>query len=190
MCAARSEPSSGLERSGLNVGVAYEPLRRLWPYLGREFAGELAGESPWAASQDGRVRIIDRPDQARPVVAELAALIPSAASRVEERLTSIEALLDAVRPQRLHEAALLASTGRFDEAGEALAQFVPVPGGPSRRRIEERHTIEQLRRWIQTRDPSTLAPAPDLPPPADPPDPRLRDRLPVVIRAALRHLKR
>jgi hypothetical protein len=91
------------------------------------------------------------------VIAELAALVPSAASAMTRRFSSIDALAAGVRLDMLKTAALLAALGQFDGAAEALARFVPVPGASRDARISERHTIEQLRAWIQSRDASKLA---------------------------------
>jgi hypothetical protein len=177
---ARSFP---VDLFALDVGVAYEPLRRLWPLLGTDFFGALVSDD--AAQLLGvpraKPQIIDFPEQADPVIEELASLVPPATDLLAKRLMSIDALLIGLRLDPLKNAALLAATGRFDDAAKALSRFVPIPNPFPERRVEEQHTINQLKGWIETRNESSLSPAPMFHPPAIPPTPPLRRRIPVIM---------
>ncbi len=176
----------------LTAGIAYEPLRRLWPVLGTYFAGALvrADAAQLLGAPRAAVQTIDESDDAEPIIAELAALIPPATAALGRRLLSVDALLTGVRLDRLKQAALLAVIGQFDAAAEALTRFVPIPSASPAARIRERHTIEQLEAWIDTRDPSKLAQAPVFEPPVPPSEPPLHRRIPVVTRALWRHYRR
>lgn len=163
----------------LSAGIAYEPLRELWPVLGVSFAGALVSDDAAELLGTPRpaVQTIDRQDEAGPVIVELAALVPFAASKTARRFASIDALLTGVRLELLKKAALLAAIEQFEAAAEALARFVPIPGASPEAHISERHTIEQLEAWIQTRDSSKLAQAPVFEAPAIPPDPPLGQQI-------------
>jgi hypothetical protein len=172
----------------LEVGIAYEPLRCLWPLLGQDFSGALVRED--AAQLLGILRpsleIIDSPAEAGSVIDQLAALVPPAAALVAERFTSIGSLLTRLRLDAVKRSALLAATGQFEAAAMALSTFVPTPGGSPQQLVEQQHTIDQLKAWIETRDRSNLATFPIFRRPPVPWTPPLRWRIPVVMRAIWR----
>jgi hypothetical protein len=146
------------------VGVSYEPLRRLWPLLGRyrvsvfsEDVHETDDPEDWHLEVDTDAQVVS-------AAGELAGLVLEHAVTFAERYASLERLLAEFEDDEMHMTvpALLAAARRFDEAHEALCRFrskrgFPEAGGESRR------FARQLGRWINSRgDPALL---PSQPPP-------------------------
>jgi hypothetical protein len=99
----------------VRVGVAYAPLRRLWPLLDR-FDLEVLDEDVWP--EEERLELATAEDAER-AARRLAALIGERAVAFAERHASLEALTAQAAP--LTRAALLAAAGRFGAARDALA---------------------------------------------------------------------
>ncbi|HTC60809.1 MAG TPA: hypothetical protein VK691_11915 [Solirubrobacteraceae bacterium] len=143
------------------LGVAYEPLRRLWPLLGDNVRIAALTALPESA---GRMEIHTQDDVA-PVAKQLAGLALERAVTFAERYTSVDALLDAHRDDEVEGPsqvvpALLAAAGRFEEARSALARYRPDVDVPEAKR-RERRFVYQLTRWIDSGgDPALLPSAP------------------------------
>ena len=178
--------------SDVRVGVAYEPLRRLWALLGDRFQHSLLGTSTrWPDDADGedepnpdeddhsRARMVCRVASEREVpgaVETLAELILSRAVRYADRYASLEALFGALADDEdpgwvdIRVPALLAAAGRFDEAAAALDRYEP-PEDMHFFSRQERRTAYQLRRWVTSRGDGSLLPK-------EPPPSRFEDRSP------------
>jgi hypothetical protein len=150
-------------------GVAYEPLRRLWPLLEDHVRIAALTASVGDMSERARVCRMEVHAQAEvaPVATQLAGLALEQAVAFAERYTSVDALLEAHRDDESEEVnmvvpALLAASGRFEEARSALARYrrgVDIPEEGRR----DRRFVYQLTRWIDSGgDPALL---PSEPPP-------------------------
>ncbi|MFZ0042910.1 MAG: hypothetical protein WAK93_16505 [Solirubrobacteraceae bacterium] len=169
------------------VGVSYEPLRRLAPLLDM-FGVSVAHEEVWppalapAGGDDDDdhggipgVEVRSALDAER-VADELAPVILDQAPRFANRYLDLQALLAETRvegPVDIRYGALLAAAGRFAEARDALARFVPPRGRSSFPRHELR-AARQLRRWIESGGDRALIPASPPPSPFARPDPTSR----------------
>jgi hypothetical protein len=169
------------------VGVACEPLRRLWVLFGDRFElSLLATSTRWSdavyeededeeedhSGESAIVEVTSERDVAS-AVETLTELITDRAVPYAERYASIGSLLGEFRDDEdpdqvdLRVPALLAAAGRFDEAGAALDRYEPPEeSDPFSRR--ERRTAYQLRRWVAGRGDEALLPA-------DPPPSRFED---------------
>jgi hypothetical protein len=143
------------------LGVAYEPLRRLWPLLGDHMQIAALADLPESACG----MEVHTQDEVAPVAKQLAGLALERAVAFAERYTSVDALLEAHRddedegPNQLVPA-LLAAAGRFEEARNALAHYRPDVDVPEAKR-RERRFVYQLTRWIDSGgDPALLPSAP------------------------------
>jgi hypothetical protein len=165
--------------NNLLIGVAYKPLRRLWPLLGDRFELALLGTSTrWPDSADGENERDDDEDDGLgegallevashrdvPESAEtLAQLIRDRAVPYAEQHASLGALLGVLEDDEdpdwvdIRVPAVLAAAGRFDEAAAALDRYEPPKESDyfSRR---ERRTAYQLRRWVSSRGDESLLP--------------------------------
>jgi hypothetical protein len=152
-------------------GVAYEPLRRLWPLLEDHVRIAALTESVGDMPERARVCGMEVHTQAdvAPVAKQLAVLALERAVAFAERYTSVDALLEAHRDSESEEVnmvvpALLAAAGRFEEARSALARDRREVDTPEESR-RERRFVYQLTRWIDSGgDPALL--------PSEPPPPR------------------
>lgn len=150
-------------------GVAYEPLRRLWPLLEDHVRIAALTENVGELPERARVCRMEVETQAdvAPVANQLAGLALERAVAFAERYTSVDALLEAHRDdesERHNEVvpALLAAAGRFEEARSALARCRCEVNTPEQNR-RERRFVYQLTRWIDSGgDPALL---PSEPPP-------------------------
>jgi hypothetical protein len=136
----------------MQVGVGYEPLRRLSPLLGdsfslahmREDADELAGSlRTWPVT-------VNDSAHAASLGHELATTVSAVALPFAEKYSTVDALLDEQGDDALTTAALLAAAGRFEAAENALAAFEPRDETRRGRQQKER-AVYQLRRWIENR---------------------------------------
>jgi hypothetical protein len=150
--------------TGLEFGITYEPLRRLWPLLGGEFRrGDVLHadvDELVAGSLDWPVEVATASEVAS-VADNLAALVIDHAGTLVERYPDVDALLAAYPGESKMALALLAGAGRFDEASSALAGYRPTDSGLGTH--ADRRFERQLRRWIDSR--GDLALMPDEPPP-------------------------
>lgn len=150
-------------------GVAYEPLRRLWPLLEDHVRIAALTESVGDMPERARVCGIDvhTPADVAPAAKQLAGLALERAVAFAERYTSVDALLEAHRDDEsagvnMIVPALLAAAGRFEEARSALALYRREVDTPEESR-RERRFVYQLTRWIDSGgDPALL---PSKPPP-------------------------
>jgi hypothetical protein len=159
-------------------GVAYEPLRRLAPLLGRGFALHVwhvdAEEDP--AEADDELEDEDEdPDDAEEIrtPAQVTELCEHIVGLVRDHGTdfaaehgSVEALLGEDPDEgdvHLMQVAILAAARRFDEAERLLGAWSPDEHMPSYFEHEERVLARRLRRWIDSRGDPALMPA-DFPP--------------------------
>jgi hypothetical protein len=143
--------------TGVEVGVSYEPLQRLWPLLvERPPSGELATdvEELLASPRELAVKVFRAADVAA-AADDLAAPVLEHAVAYARRYASVDALVaahladedvdaeDEEDPLGVSRAvpALLAAAGRFDEARAALAGYAPE--GPDDHRF-----VRQLTRWL------------------------------------------
>jgi hypothetical protein len=145
------------------LGVAYEPLRRLWPLLG-DYVG-IAALTDLPESAYG-MEVHAQGDVA-PVVKQLARLALERAVAFAERYTSVDALLEAHHEDESEGPnqvvpALLAAAGRFEEARSALARYRPDVDVPEAKR-RKRRFVYQLTRWIDSGGNRELLPS--APPP-------------------------
>jgi hypothetical protein len=176
--------------SDVDVGVAYERLRRLWALLGDRFElSLLATSTRWPdaadAADDEDDEEGDRVDEGALFevasagevpggVETLAGLILDRAVAYAEKYASFEALFGALEDDQdpnwvdIRVPALLAAAGRFDEAAAALGRYEPPEESDffSRR---ERRTAYQLRRWVTSGGDESLLPE-------EPPPSRFEDR--------------
>ena len=149
-------------------GVAYEPLRRLWPLLEAHVRIAALTMSVGEMPEPARVCRMEVHTQAdvAPVASQLAGLAPQAVA-FAERYTSVDALLEAHRDHESEAVsmvvpALLAAAGRFEEARGALARYRRDVDVPEESRCARRF-VYQLTRWIDSGgDPALL---PSEPPP-------------------------
>lgn len=149
------------------LGVAYEPLRRLWPLLGDYVRIAALTDLPESAC---RMEVHTQGDVA-PVAKQLAGFALERAVAFAERYTSVDALLEAHRDDESEGPnqvvpALLAAARRFEEARSALARYRPdvdvdVDMPEAKRR--ERRFVYQLTRWIDSGGDRALLPS--APPP-------------------------
>jgi hypothetical protein len=169
-----SKDAFPIDLLGLNVGVGYEPLRRLSPLVGgsfslahvREDADELAGSpQSWPVT-------VDDSEQAASVGRELARLVSATALPFAEKYSTVDSLLDDQGGDVLTTAALLVAAGRFDEAASVLAAFEARDETRRGRQQRERATY-QLRRLIENRG--------DVVVPSEPP-PEKTARVPAAVR--------
>jgi hypothetical protein len=134
-------------------GVAYEPLRMLWPLLDDHARLTALTKSPEQARS--RPMEVHTQDDVVPVAKRLAALTHEQAVAFAERYTSVDAVLDANRNEESGAAhmvvpALLAASGRFEEARSALARYRPdEPSTPEQSR-RARRFVYQLNRWMDS----------------------------------------
>lgn len=146
-------------------GVAYEPLRRLWPLLEDHLRIAALTERVEDMPERARVCGIDVHTKAdvAPVAKQLAGLALERAVAFAERYTSVDALLEAHRDDESEGVnmivpALLAASGRFEEARSALARYrreVDTSEGSRR----ERRFVYQLTRWIDSGGSPALLPS-------------------------------
>lgn len=130
------------------VGVTYQPLRRLWPLLGLHFSLAHISSDAFKGSLRRWPQSVENREQAVEFAAELAASLNGGAIRFAMEHATLDAMLADQRGDVLTVAALLAASGRFDEADDALAAFEGRVAG----RDEERaRAAYQLRRWIDRR---------------------------------------
>jgi hypothetical protein len=149
----------------VSLGLAYEPLRRLWPLLGDRFQLALVATSAREADDDESALFeLGATREVPHAVEALASVILDRAVPYAQRYASFDALLAAFADgDDIRRPALLAAAGRFDEAAAALARYEPPRESGAFAR-QERRTAYQLRRWVSSRgDPSLL---PDGPPPS------------------------
>ena len=143
------------------LGVAYEPLRRLWPLLGDHMQIAALADLPESACG----MEVHTQDEVAPVAKQLAGLALERAVAFAERYTSVDALLEAHRDDEADGPnqvvpALLAAAGRFEEARNALVHYRPDVDVPEAKR-RERRFVYQLTRWIDSGgDPALLPSAP------------------------------
>jgi hypothetical protein len=150
-------------------GVAYAPLRRLWPLLEDHVQLNALTESVEDMPERARVCRLEVHGTAEVagVAEQLAGLALELAVPFAERYTSVDALLDAHRDDdaegvNMVVPALLAAAGRFDEARSALARYRSETNTPEESR-RGRRFVYQLTRWIDSGgDPALL---PSEPPP-------------------------
>lgn len=148
-------------------GVAYEPLRRLWPLL--DDHEHLAALVEWPQDMPEEARMcrmeVETDAEVKPVAAQLAGLALAHASEFAERYTSVDAILEAHRDR--HEEtdgldrvvpALLAAAGRLDDARSALARYRREADSPEECR-RERRFVYQLTRWIDSGGDLSLLPS-------------------------------
>jgi hypothetical protein len=146
-------------------GVAYEPLRRLWPLLSDRVRIAALTESVGDMPERARVCRMEVHTQAEvaPVAKQLAGLALEQAVAFAERYTSVDALLEAHRDDESEGVnmvvpALLAASGRFEEARSALARYRRGLDIPEEGR-RERRFVYQLTRWIDSGGDPTLLPS-------------------------------
>lgn len=190
--------------SDVGVGVAYEPLRRLWPLLGDRFKlSLLATSTRWPDIAGGEDEKEDEEDdhadegallgvaserEVPAAIEALADMILDRAVPYAERYASLEALFGALEDDEdpdwvdIRAPALLAAAGRFDEAAAALDRYEP-PGESDFFSRQERRTAYQLRRWVTSQGDVSLLPRG--PPPSGFED-RSRRRSFAEVRADLR----
>lgn len=176
---------------GLDVGVAYEPLRRRWPLLGAGFSGALVSEG--ADDLVGRPRdwpaILDHEERTPQLMGELAPLVSPALGAFAGAFMTVDALLEDVAADALQTAALLAAIGQFPAAAEALARLDPDTSPIVWRREERALTEQQLQRWIDAQDDLSLTPVPSVEPPVAPSETSVKAlgmRAALVTRSILR----
>lgn len=145
-------------------GVAYEPLRRLWPLLEDRVRIATLTESVGDMPERARVCRMEVHAQAEvaAVATQLAGLALERAVAFAERYRSVDAILEAHRDDKSEEVnmvvpALLAAAGRFEEAGSALASYRRQRGTPEESR-RQRRFVYQLTRWIDSGGDTTLLP--------------------------------
>jgi hypothetical protein len=146
-------------------GVAYEPLRRLWPLLDDHVRIAALTESVEDMPERARVCRMEVSTQAEVVAVadQLAGLALEEAVAFAKRYTSVDALLEAHGDDESEEVntvvpALLAAAGRFDEARCALARYRRGTDVPEESR-RERRFVYQLTRWIDSGGDLSLLPS-------------------------------
>lgn len=155
----------------VSIGVAFEPLRRLWPLLG-DFRVAVVTEHVWPPEKDEEAG--DEGDRVPPfevrsaadaerAADELAPLILERAPAFAQRYASLDVLLQesggAARYRNIRHAALLAAADRLEEARASLELLRPPPDPQLSRR--QRRTARQLRRWIDGGgNPALIPPSP------------------------------
>jgi hypothetical protein len=169
----------------VHVGIAYEPLRRLWPLLNGDLQparrnclrsailaydvirdldarGEVrAEEDENTEGEDRWQRTISDAPAAHAVAQELAGLILTRGVPCVERLADVDVLLAELEEDLglidWRVPALLAAARRFDEATEALSTFTELNASGR----DTRYAL-QLRRWIESGgDPHLIPTGPD-----------------------------
>ncbi|HTB70374.1 MAG TPA: hypothetical protein VK707_05290 [Solirubrobacteraceae bacterium] len=146
-------------------GVAYEPLRRLWPLLEDHVQIAALTESVDDMPERARVCGMEVHTQAdvAPVASQLAGLALERAVAFAERYTGVDALLEAHRDDESDAVnmvvpALLAAAGRFEEARSALARYRREVDLPEESR-RARRFVYQLTRWIDSGGDTGLLPS-------------------------------
>lgn len=146
-------------------GVAYEPLRRLWPLLEDGVRTAALTESVGDMPERARVCRMEVQTQAdvAVVAGQLAGLALERAVAFAERYASVDALLEARRYDGSGRVdmvvpALLAAAGRFEEARAALARCGREMGPPEEGR-RWRRFVYQLTRWIDSGGDTALLPS-------------------------------
>lgn len=166
----------------VTAGVGYEPLRRLWPLLGRYRVAVLT-EPVWpelipddedeheVAEEAHEGRELHTVDDVERLADELARVAAPRVIAFAERYASLEGLLAEVggaeRYQDIRHAALLAAAGRFDEARESLSLLRPAPTEHGWMRGRDR-AARQLQRFIESGGDRSLVPREPPPPPYAP----------------------
>jgi hypothetical protein len=164
----------------VQVGVCYEPLRRLWPLLGVRYHLTLLADPP-----DGREEVeerewqlaVENADQVRLAVDEVVADVSPRAVVFAQGYPGVDELLAAFRSGsdpgwvRQEEVALLAAAGRFEEARDALERYRPLTGYPEGDR-EARLFIHHVGRYIDSGGNPAIVPSEPPPSQFAPPEPR------------------
>jgi hypothetical protein len=145
----------------VTVGVAYEPLRRLWPLLGDLVSLHALAEE--AVDDEWELEVWGRGDVPA-AVETLAAIVIDRAVPFAERYASLDAVIAERRGDDLISAALLAAAHRFAEADAALAAH------PYELSRDQKRFVRQLRRFIDSGGDESLVP--DEPPPRPERSPR------------------
>lgn len=188
-CMARGRKETfPVDIAPIEVGVAYEPLRRRWELLRLASVASVSWrvDHPMGTEADWPV-ILDHADQVPGAVDELAPMVGPAASEIAGRYRDVKALLEGAHDD-LEEVALLAAAEQFDRAAEVLAARRPEYSPSPRRKRERDATAAQLARWISARDDAGLEPLPPPEPPAEPSQAwMLAQRTRVIARYLRRH---
>lgn len=152
------------------IGVAFEPLRRLWPLLDDQphvtTLFQRAKEMP-ASARCAQIEVHAQ-EEVPAVAGRLAEIGSQDALAFAESHASVDALLAGLGyresgPVSMAVPALLAAAGRVDDAREALARYGGEMDLPEPKQ-RERRFVYQLTRWLESGcDPSLL---PGEPPPA------------------------
>jgi hypothetical protein len=163
--------------TNVEVGVAYEPLGRLWPLLGESFRGPLIAERLREDEEGGQLDPlrVETNAQALDVAVELAGLFLERAVAFATPLSHLDVLLAALQDEGSDSVdfrvpALLAAARRFEEARSALARFAAELDDAqdtqdAQDARDSRRLVRQLGRWIDSGgDPGLI--------PSEPPPPR------------------
>lgn len=155
----------------VDVGVCYEPLRRLWPLLGEQYRLALLHEPVSLDGREGEGRIdeerrglkISSVSDAEAAVKTIASVVLSAAVSFAEPYDSVERLLEEVGYEKAgwidqQVVALLAAAGRFEEARAALARYRPLTDSRKGDR-EAKQFLRQVGRYIDSHGDSSIVPS-------------------------------
>ena len=124
-CMARGRKETfPVDISPIEVGVAYEPLRRRWPLLRLPSVASVSWQVDHIGTESEWPVILDHANQVPGAVDALVRMVGPAASEIAGIYPDVKALLEGAHDD-LEEVALLAAAEQFDRAAEVLAARRP-----------------------------------------------------------------